>query len=789
MKKLFKKLKNGIKTFVIAVLVITVLVISAAGIWFYSKYGKQILSLQDKAKKIAKDITREDFKTSQTSLVYAKDGTLIASLKAEKDVYYLDYEEIPQTVIDTVIVTEDRKFFEHYGIDIFANIRASILLIKNKGEIHQGGSTITQQLARNIFLTNDVTWERKITEIFLAAELEKIFSKEDILEFYLNNIYYANGHYGIQAAAYGYFGKSVKELNLSETVFLCAIPNNPTLYDPLVNFDSAVMHRDKCLLQLYEQGYIDEQEYNSALAYKIELTSSQSMHNDYVESYTYYCAVRALMQADGFVIRNSFSSDEDRAGYYDEYYELYNMYMSRLYTGGYRIYTSIDLEKQEMLMNSVSEALAGFTELNDEGIYKIQGAAVCIDNETGHVTAIAGGRRQELAGYTLNRGYQAYRQPGSAVKPLIVYTPSFERGMYPDDIITDEKFLEGPRNSGGVYSGEITVRYAVEVSKNTVAWKLFEKLTPQTGLSYLLNMGFSKIVASDYVPAASLGGMTYGASPVEMASAYAAIENEGIYRTPDCIVRITDPDGEIITDDTNRKEVRVYSKNAALMMTDVLKGVMTNGTGRKLNLTGMTCAGKTGTTMNGRDGWFCGFTRYYTTAVWVGADIPEKIENLAGNTYPGYIWQDFMQKLHEGLEDMDFEPYIDNREPENNEETENNGSGENAEITEGETAEGEMTENGETQGEAAEGEMTENGETQGEYSSGTDKYTQDNENIQNKDDNNEQDFEAGEINENIHNETVYDDEDDNTYYESWWYEEGWDEYYNSLKQHKNIDGE
>jgi membrane peptidoglycan carboxypeptidase len=312
---------------------------------------------------------------------------------------------------------------------------------------------------------------------------------------------------------------------------------------------------------------------------------------------------------------------------------------------GYRIYTSIDLEKQKLLQASVDDTLKDFTEVNKEGVYQMQGAAVCIDNDTGRVVAIVGGRNQDLPGYTLNRAYQSYRQPGSSIKPLIVYTPSFERGYTPESIVTDEKIKDGPKNSDGSYQGAMKLQRAIELSKNTIAWKLFGELTPATGLSYLLNMNFTKISDKDYVPAAALGGLTVGVSPVEMAAGYAALEDDGYYREPTCIVKIMDSEGnEIVGDSIAPKQI--YQTNAARIMTEALTGVIKNGTGKGLGLTNTISAGKTGTTDNKKDGWFVGYTPYYTTSVWVGYDMPRSVEDLKGSTYPGTIWHDFMEQIH-----------------------------------------------------------------------------------------------------------------------------------------------
>ena len=286
----------------------------------------------------------------------------------------------------------------------------------------------------------------------------------------------------------------------------------------------------------------------------------------------------------------------------------------------------------------------------------MQGAAVCIDNSTGYVVAIVGGRSQDFSTYTLNRAYQSHRQPGSAIKPLLVYTPSFERGYTPDSLAVDEEIEDGPSNAGGGYEGEVTLRYAVQKSINTVAWKLYEELTPAVGLQYLKNMNFSNIVESDYVLPTALGGFTTGVSALEMASGYATIENDGGFREPTCIRAILDDTGNIIYT-SNVSVEQIYDVTASRMMTDVLTTVMDAGTGKAAKLSNISCAGKTGTTNSYKDGWFVGFTKYYTTSVWVGYDMPREVPGLRGTSYPIQIWKSFMEQAHEGLPDLPFLPY------------------------------------------------------------------------------------------------------------------------------------
>lgn len=629
------------------------LVVAAVAYYYAGGYAAKVSAMKTEAVSMVSHSSKDTFRKSQTSIAYDINGKTLSVLKGEKDVYYIEYEDIPIYVKQAIISTEDKRFYKHNGIDYRGIMRAAVAMIQD-GEVTQGGSTITQQLARTVFLSNERTWERKIEEMYIAVELEKKYSKEEILEFYLNNVYFANGYYGIEAAAQGYFGTDVSHLSLSQMIYLCAIPNNPTLYNPLTHADKTQARRDRILKSMLEDQVISESSYQTAVAEQIKTTEPEEIKNNYAETYTYYCATRALMELEGFEFQTVFSDDEEKTAYDREYQSLYDECNKKLFTGGYRIYTSLDLDAQSQLQASVDEVLAGFGEKSDEGIYELQGAAVCIDNTTGMVRAIIGGRSQDdVEGYTLNRAFQSFRQPGSAIKPLIVYTPALERGYTPDTTVVDEPIADGPVNGDGTYSGAMSLRQAVARSKNTIAWKIFEELTPEVGISYLEAMGFSNLDANDKRLPASIGGFTNGVSPLEMAKGYATIKNDGGYRNPTCIMKITDADGEVIYQADQTASV-IYKENACRQMTDMLQTVITSGTGRGYSLGMMPCAGKTGTTNDNKDGWFVGYTPYYTTSVWVGYDMPKEVPGLGGGTYPGKIWHSFMSWLHDGLEPVDF---------------------------------------------------------------------------------------------------------------------------------------
>ncbi len=645
-----KRIKTGLKLILAGTLLVCLFVLI--------KYGSMMVEYKNYASELVSN--RDAFKQSLTTVVYDTNGEIIANLCAEKDSYYLTSEEIPYLIKRAFVTTEDRNFYEHSGLDYKAIIRAFIALIQNEGEVTQGGSTITQQLARNIFLSHEVSIERKVKEMFIATELEDTYTKDEILEFYINNIYFGNGFYGIEAAAMGYFNKTVTDLTNSEMLFLCAIPNSPSKYDPFSNIDATLGRRNLIAKVLHEQGEIDMLLYDEIVNETITLTPCEDIKHDYVETFVRYCATRELMRARGFNFLYEFSSDEAKEAYNEYYATEYNYCNNLLFTGGYRIYTTIDMTKQAKLQATVNSTLSDYTETNDEGIYTFQASATTIDNLTGFVVAIVGGREQEHAGYSLNRAFQSFRQPGSSIKPLIVYTPAFERGYTPDTIVIDEKFQGGPSNADKTYLGEIDIRTAVEKSKNTIAWKIFDTIGTHTCLSYLLKMNFSKIVNTDYVPAASLGGFTYGASSYEMAAAYSTLQNNGVYRNPTCILKITDDEGNVIIDNTgNTINTRIiYDENAANTMTNVLKGVLDRGTGRKYQIDNAICAAKTGTTNNNYDSWLTGYSYYYTTAVWCGYDLPREMNDGIATTCAGKIWSSYMTYLHTDLPQVDIGTYI-----------------------------------------------------------------------------------------------------------------------------------
>ena len=649
--KLIKKL------FKILFLFTMIAILAAAGAVIYKVYPMYEKYSQE-AKEAVADSNTNTFKHNLTSYLYDDEGYLLTELSGNGSKIYLTFEEIPENVINAFIAIEDRSFWEHPGIDLKAIVRVGLEFVTSKGEKVHGASTITQQLVRNVFITKEVTLERKVKEICYALEVEKKYSKEEIMEFYVNNIYFANNCYGIEAAAEFYFGKPSRELSLNETAYLCAIPNSPSYYDPLKNSGNALPRRDKVLKDMRDCEMITETAYLKALREDIVLTKKQPAEiKDYETTYAIDCTIRYLMKLDGFLFRYSFGTMEDYDFYMETYNQAYERLRAELYTGGYVIQTSLNKEKQRLLQESVDNALAFDEELTENGQFALQGAATVMNNESGKVEAIVGGRTQGSGTYTLNRAYQSYRQPGSSIKPLIVYLPALERGYTDRSLVTDidvEKAKEEPEKVLELYGSKMTLRTAVESSRNGAAWRLFCEITPEEGLSYLQDMSFTRVVPDDFYPAASLGGFTYGTTTVEMANAYSCLARHGQFQQTDCIVSIVDKYGEELYEPYETRQV--YEPAKAELMIDILKGVIRKGTARKMGWKSpVEAAGKTGTTNNSKDGWFVGVTPDYAMAVWVGYDMPRELQNLYGGSYPAQIWKDTMEKLVEGTEHERFE--------------------------------------------------------------------------------------------------------------------------------------
>ena len=643
---------------VLSVFTAAFLIMAAAGLILYAAVKPEL----DKCREIAYDklaqMDRSDFSMLSDTVIYDKDGKQIGLINAGH-YQYMDINHISMNLQNGYIAQEDRRFKNHNGVDWIATFRAGLALIKHGGEVTQGGSTITQQVIKNTYLTQERTFTRKIVEILLAPELEKKYSKADIMEFYCNTNFYGHRCYGVEAASLYYFGKHAEDLAPEEAAVLIGISNSPSAYDPVSHPDASKNKRDDVLKSMNEVGYLSNEDYEKAVSSPLKIVQKETEGTDenYQSSYAIHCAALELMKMDGFEFQYTFDNKEDYTLYSERYTAAYSEQSDRIRAGGFQIYTSLDSGLQAVLQTQIDASLSGFTELQENGKFALQGAGVIVDNKTNYVTAIVGGRG---ADDPFNRAYLSARQPGSTIKPLIDYGPAFDTGeYYPTRMVNDHKWEKGPSNSGRRYFGNVTVREALNRSLNTVAWQILEDIGIDFGLSYLGEMEFQKLSYVDnQVPSLSIGGFTNGVRVVDMAKGYSTLANGGVYNDRTCIVKILhEKEGELTKDMTPFAK-QVYRSDSAFMLTDVLKGTFTSpyGTGRGLGLENdMPAAGKTGTTNSSKDTWFCGYTPYYTAAVWVGYDIPRNMPGIYGATYAGKIWKNVMDEIHQGLPPLDWE--------------------------------------------------------------------------------------------------------------------------------------
>ena len=628
------------------------------GLLVYAKVRPELDHCREVAYDKLAQMQRQDFHMLSDTEIYDKNDQLIGLINAGH-YEYVPISQISMNLQNAYIAQEDRRFKSHTGVDWIATFRAGLALIKNRGEITQGGSTITQQVVKNTYLTQEQSFTRKIVEILLAPEIEKKYSKADIMEFYCNTNFYGNHCYGVEAASRYYFGKDASDLESYEAAVLVGISNSPTAYNPVRNPEASLKKRNDVLHSMLEVGYLTEDAYNNAISQPLSIVQEEGEGSDenYMSSYAIHCAALALMKLDNFQFQYIFKDKSDYDTYMENYQATYTEKADDIRAGGYRIYTTLDQDLQTALQSQLDNVLSPYTELQDNGKYALQGAGVIVDNMTNSVVAVVGGRGTEDV---YNRAYLSARQPGSTIKPLIDYAPAFDTGeYYPARLVDDHKWADGPSNSGGSYYGNVSVREALNRSLNTVAWQILTDIGVDYGLNYLGEMEFQKLTYIDNdVPSLSIGGFTNGVRVVDMAKGYSTLANGGVYNDQTCIRRIDHEHNGELTKNLKPHSQVVYQQDSAYMLTDILKGTLTEayGTGYGLALeNGMPAAGKTGTTNSSKDTWFCGYTRYYTTAIWVGYDTPRAMPGIYGKTYAGKIWKQVMDQIHEGKELLDWE--------------------------------------------------------------------------------------------------------------------------------------
>jgi penicillin-binding protein 4 len=557
----------------------------------------------------------------QTSLMTDQNGHVISEIFTPYNRIPLGVKEIPDFLKKLVIASEDERYYEHKGFDLAAIGRALAANADN-GSIEEGGSTITQQLARNLYLTHEQTYNRKLTELLYAYQLERIYSKEQILAYYLNSIYFQNGAYGIEAASKVYFQKTASKLSKAQLAFLAAIPNNPAMYNPAKHFDSTKKRQELLLDLLAGKGEISPEEAEAMKNEEIALTLA-----DRIDLYPDYTTYAEAELKELIRIKEGIPAEAE---------EELDSKVEQLLQSGVIIHTSLDPVLQQKAVQAASAHLPG---------REIEAAAAVIRNSTNGLAAITGGRNYKK--YDFNRGYQAFRQPGSAIKPLLVYAPFLERthAAVNSKIDAGSLCISGycPHNYSGKNYGMVSMEQAFIHSYNTPAVRLLSQIGIGEGFKDLEKFSFSKVGKSDQSLAAAIGGFSTGVSPLELAGAYTAFANEGSYQPPRAIQKITDKNGSLLYE-WEDQPVKVWSRETVEKMRLLLQETVAAGTGRKAWFPGGYTGGKTGTTNEYKDYWFAGLTDEYTAAVWVGKDQPESMkpyEKLAPHLL---IWKDILKK-------------------------------------------------------------------------------------------------------------------------------------------------
>lgn len=602
------------------------------------------------------EIDLEDYPMDLTSVIYVKDSETgeyvqLQQLYGEENRTWVDYEEIPKNLEYAAVAIEDKRFYEHGGVDWYRTVGAFFNMFLGMRDTF-GGSTITQQLVKNLTDEKDATVQRKVLEIFRAIELEKNYSKEKIMEWYLNYIYLGEGCYGVYSASYAYFDKHVSDLSLAECACLIGITNNPSQYDPYLNEEKNKERQELILQAMYEQEYITEEEYKEALAEK--LVFKRAPDDERTTTVFSYYVDQVIDELIGDLMEEKGLSKAAAA--------------KLVYSGGYQIYCNLDTKVQ----NIVDEVYGDTENLpyTSASGQQLQSAITIMDPQTGYVVAVSGGMGEKTASRGWSRASDSLRPPGSSIKPLSVYAPALELGLItPYSTVDDSPFkiINGkawPVNVDHTYSGITTIYDAVRVSKNTIAVKVLDMITPQYSYEFMTEkLHFTSLVEYqensngatfsdiDYAPLA-LGGLTNGVSTLEMAAGYCMFANGGSYMAPTTYSKVLDSKGNVVINHTPEGE-EVISKNTAYYMNKMLQGVVKAGSGTAANFSGMTIAGKTGTTTSKKDTWFVGYTPYYVAAVWVGYDQQERI-NLSANQAP-VMWRKVMSKVHEGLENKGFD--------------------------------------------------------------------------------------------------------------------------------------
>lgn len=564
--------------------------------------------------KISEMVQGNKFLDAINSKVYDINGEIITEFYQENR-NPVPLSKIPSNLINASIAIEDSDFYKHKGISLrgiaraqWENFKNIILQLKKEAKPH-GGSTITQQLAINTFLTREISLNRKLKDILLALQIERSFTKDEILEMYLNEIYFGHGAYGVQSAAKMYFNKNVQDLNLAECALIAGIPRGPSYYSPILNQEISLKRRNIILNRMFKLGYISEEDMEKAKQSSLELDYSNKRDKLTAPYFSTFILSQLLEEYGANVI----------------------------YKGGLKIYTTLDLEMQYFAETALQES-------------GHEGAIIAIEPQTGYIKAMVGGK--DFGESKFNRATQAYRQPGSAFKPFI-YLTALDNGFTPSNIIEDSPVTYengwSPENYEKEFSGPVTLREAFEHSINVVGVKLLE----QVGIKKVINYSHKAGIKSELRPDLSLALGTSEITPLEIASAYATIANLGVRVDPLSIIRIEDYSGKIIKDNIPQKK-KVFKEETCYVLINMMEEVIKRGTGWNAKI-GRPAAGKTGTTDNFVDAWFIGFTPELVTAVYVGNDDRKPLGNkMTGGVVAAPIWAKFMKNALINNEKIDF---------------------------------------------------------------------------------------------------------------------------------------
>ena len=607
------------------------------------------------------DVSLDDFTLSLSSSILCADSNgeykELTKLTSTINRVWVDYENIPEDMEHALVAIEDKRFYKHKGVDWYRTVGAfGGMFLSMRNEF--GGSTLTQQLIKNVTGNKDNTVQRKLQEIFQALEFEKTYTKEEIVEGYLNVVYFGQGCYGVQTAAQTYFGKNVWELSLAECASIVGITNNPSKYDPfgaamIKDADTGIAYSNRewnkkrqetILYEMYDQGFITYQQYKQAAAEELKFVRGEN-EAKVTEIYSYYEEAVINDVLNDLMEKKNINRDTAR---------------QLLYNGGYQIYSCLDTNIQSIVDN-VYENLEALPQPYYKSSQQLQSAIVIMDPYSGNIVAMRGGVGEKTINFGTNRATQSQRPAGSSTKPLSIYGPALEYGLITQNtLINDSPDIElsgirgwFPANSPNVYDGIITIRTGLQESKNTVAAQILDKLTPETSYDFLINrLGFTSLVESDcnYAPLA-LGQYTNGVTVREMAQAYCSFVNEGTFTYSRTYTKVLDSDGNVVLEN-EPETIQAFSANTAANMCDMLQNAVLCGTGTGAYFSGVAVAGKTGTTSANKDRYFCGFTPYYVAACWTGYDLPEPMYFYSNPA--SQIWKSVMQQIHAGLEYKSF---------------------------------------------------------------------------------------------------------------------------------------